>query len=350
MPARSASRRVHYGLATPSCGRGGPTPSLSTDWRDVNCGACAETRRVAPVIGSRFEELLDEHVAPYMPRGREGKIGYLRIWQRWAALHDLDPLAPSRVDLDRYRGHLVSRGLAAGGVNSHLTALRVFFDWMEVEGHLERNPARHLKLLPKPRSSPRAWLPLPELADLLDAADRSGDVEMRAYVYLLAYTGVRSGDAIRARVPDFSWRIIGRAAERRQRLVLLLQRRKDGSVDRIPIADAAVPAVLAAVADRRSGRLLINHRTGLPLNPSIARKRFAKLVAAAGVPEISAAGLRVGWITNSLAAGIPERDVMYGAGHSSTSQTAYYDRARVLLEATATDRHAAEVESARARI
>ena len=47
---------------------------------------------------------------------------------------------------------------------------------------------------------------------------------------------------------------------------------------------------------------------------------------------MTAYGLRVGFITLALAAGISEREVMIGARHTSSAQTARYDRLRDQVE------------------
>ena len=62
------------------------------------------------------------------------------------------------------------------------------------------------------------------------------------------------------------------------------------------------------------------------------RSRLARLLEHAGLPRVTAYGLRTGFITHALAAGIGEREVMISARHVSSAQTARYDRMRDQVE------------------
>lgn len=68
------------------------------------------------------------------------------------------------------------------------------------------------------------------------------------------------------------------------------------------------------------------------MSPPIARERLYRAEREAGVPRATPQGLRTGFITLALAAGIPEREVAISAGHASSAQTARYDALRVAVE------------------
>ena len=130
-------------------------------------------------------------------------------------------------------------------------------------------------------------------------------------------------EALRADIADLS--------RHDGQVTLGVQRSKRTGRERI-----ALPAVTARLAqecagDRMRGPLLRLYSGGR-MTAGIARRRLAALCREAQAPQVTPQGLRVGWITLALQAGIPEREVSISAGHASSAMTAHYDAARHLVE------------------
>lgn len=333
------SAHVHYGADAAICRRGGPAPHLTADRDAVTCSHCrTETR---PTIGpaTRLEHLVDEHTAQYPPKGRYDRAWSLRRFARWCRDHDVDALAPRRVDLDRYRGELTAQPWAANTVNSHLTALRAFYLWMAEEGHLSESPAQFVKPVPRPRQSTRLALALGDLARLLEHVDAEADPYVRAWVHVLAATSTRPHEVLAVDVQD-----VGRYDGA---LTLRLRRRKTGTAQHLRIPEPAATAVRAAIGDRTRGPLILDEHTGRRLSTNIGRDRFARLVAGAGVPRITPACLRTTWMTVGRRIGVQLDELMVGAGHSTLTQTLYYSKIMAQLEGAAAEAISAAVTEER---
>ena len=101
------------------------------------------------------------------------------------------------------------------------------------------------------------------------------------------------------------------------------------------LPEATARILAGAAGGRSTGPLLIHPRTGRAWTKATERARLARLLEHAGLPPVSPYGLRTGFITLALAAGISEREVMISARHTSSAQTARYDRLRDQVERAA---------------
>ena len=86
-------------------------------------------------------------------------------------------------------------------------------------------------------------------------------------------------------------------------------------------------------------------RTGRPWTKPAERHQLVQLLDHTHLPPVTPYGLRVSFITLALEAGIPERDVMISARHSSSAQTARYDRLRQQITASVGPRLEESLES-----
>lgn len=103
----------------------------------------------------------------------------------------------------------------------------------------------------------------------------------------------------------------------------------------VALPGATADLLRAAAGGRAARPLLVHPRTGRPWTKTAERARLARLLVDTGLPHVTAYGLRTGFITLALAAGVPERDVMISARHTSSAQTARYDRMRGQVERAA---------------
>ncbi len=336
------SARTHLGIASAVCGRGGPAPTLTTDSDEVSCTHCRQHDR--PLIGppTRFDSLATAHASRYLPKGRYERVWQLRRWRTWCRPRGIDPIEPTRVDLDQYRAELAETGQTSYALNAHIWGLRTWFRWLAEEEHIATSPALRLRPFPRPRMSTRSALTLAQQARLLDHLDTSADVDvyLRAWILLMTLTGMRPGEALAIQISG-----IGQHGDD---LTIRLARRKASGTEIVIVPEPAAAAIRDAVGDRHLGPLILDPRTGRPLTPARARRRFAETLEAAGLPAITPACLRTSWQTVGRALGIPIDELMIGAGHASIEQSMYYNRLLDALRGEAARKLTAAVQDVRA--
>lgn len=251
------------------------------------------------------------------------------FWLDWQA-NQQDPLRAERAHIARWVTWLEEEGgYARLSARRKLTAVASFYRWCEDEGLVDRNPAQKVKRPPAPVMRPQLGVARDEAERLLDAADASSARD-HALVCLLLLSGLRVSEAVGANVGDLGH-------ERGHRTLEV--RRKGGWSDRQPLAARTVAALVEATAGRDSDSrapLLVN-AYGNRLSRRGALWVVKKLCREAGVDAgVSPHSLRRGFVTLSLDAGVPLRDVSFGAGHLSTATTQRYDTGRGQLERAAT--------------
>lgn len=122
----------------------------------------------------------------------------------WAGRHgSLDPLDLGPEDLARYERHVEETVSAATGRRlsvktrqDRVRTVRTAYTYLEREGLLERNPARHLRV--RGRAEPKSlFLDGEAAATLLSAAEGTGLVELRdrSLLLVLLHTGLRAAEA-----------------------------------------------------------------------------------------------------------------------------------------------------------
>jgi site-specific recombinase XerD len=93
----------------------------------------------------------------------------------------------SRAAVRQYLAQLADAGKSSATIGTRLTAIRVFFGWLEREGLIAEDPSRNLKL-PRGKAVPVKPLSPAEIRRLIDSCKSPRD---RAIVALLAATGMR---------------------------------------------------------------------------------------------------------------------------------------------------------------
>lgn len=271
-------------------------------------------------------------------RTRENYTVDLRLWVSWLAAEHVDPAAVDRAVIERWAAAGREDGRSPRTVGTRLGHVCGAYRWAWQTGRDEQDRGAGVRRPGRPRPCPRLWLGRDDLHTLLDHVRAAGDVEMSAAVHLWGLAGLRCGETMALDVADLSSHD-GQATVR-------VTRGKGTGTDEVVLAPSAAEAVQAARGDRVTGPLLVNHVTRRRLSASIARKRLARLDYEAGVPPVTPQGLRVGFITLALDAGIDERAVMIAAGHASSAQTALYDRHRSAMSRPVGPRLAAWIDEA----
>ena len=218
--------------------------------------------------------------------------------------------------------HAQSRaGLSARSLARHISSMKAFFRYLQIDGIMGRNPAERL-------SSPSVWLSLPkvltmdEIAALLRAPEENDPrgVRDRAMFEVLYASGIRVSELISLKPADMN---LDEG--------FLICRGKGGKERICPLGRSACHAVkLYQVGSRpafdkgKSGALFLTRRGG-----AFTRQGFWKLLkehaGKAGIAsKISPHVLRHTFATHLLERGADLRSVQLMLGHSQITTTQIY--------------------------
>lgn len=282
------------------------------------------------------DEVVGRFLARLVGRTRQNYAYCLRLWRGWLGGRGADLLGAGRQDVEEWVAARRADGVGARTVCTDLGHLAGLYRWALEEGLIGADPVALVRR-PAYGRTERAWLGRADTRRLLEASlEWSGGV-LAAHVHLWALSGLRPGEPRGLRVEDLGC-VDGRPT------LSVVATKTDGR-ERLALPVVTAGLLEAAAAGRRRGVLLIHPRTGRPWTKATERGRLARLLEYAGLPHVTAYGLRTGFITHALAAGISEREVMISARHASSAQTARYDRMRDQVERAAGPRLAEWISS-----
>lgn len=262
-------------------------------------------------------------------------------WFAFCAQGDVDPLAARRALVELYKNWLYDTGRAPSTVGQRLTALSSFYLYAEGEDVVRRSPLRGVRRPQLPDQSSSTGLSREELNAFLAEASRRGP-QMYALMVLLGLNGLRSSEPLRCQVEDFG-------TERGHRTLAVTRKGKAGKV-RVPLAPITARALDLWLEERAvvlfqvgkgSGQLFFKIGRGTGVVCPFHRRdvhRYVRSIGRAAVPDkpsLHPHDLRHAFVTLSLDAGVPLRDVQDSAGHANPTTTRRYDRNRNKV-----DRHA----------
>lgn len=277
------------------------------------------TRRVQVLVTAWLAGYDSEHTR--RAYGRD-----MRMWLDFCDEADLDPLLALRVHIDAWKQR--GAGYPAPhppSVARRLSAVSSWYEYLVQEEVLDRSPAAHVKR-PKVdgRHSSTFGLDEHEARAVIRAAGDLGPREL-AVVSILMLTGIRNNELVMADVDDLG--------HERGHFTLDVTR-KGGAKQRIPLSLAAVAALEAYLADRRTGALIVT-KTGARISPWQVFRIVRKSAVEAKVPhadKVSPHSLRHAFVTLSLDAGAMVEDVQDAVGHKSLDTTMRYKRNRGRLD------------------
>ena len=255
----------------------------------------------------------------------------LSDYAAWAQRVGVDALHPTHRQLRRYLSQLEQAQYARSTINRRLSALRTFFQWLNVSGIVSEDPASALSGPKQPQRLPHHIRP-EDMVKLLgvyakrvdaDGQDARTPAEMRnqALLEFLYACGARISEAsgLQLSAVDFDagyCKVVGK-----------------GSKERIvPLHDLALRSMrtylLVArpklVAGKACPYFFVSTR-GNQMGPDAMRKMFKQALAAAGLPAtITPHDMRHTFATDVLAGGADLRSVQEMLGHASLSTTQLY--------------------------
>lgn len=280
--------------------------------------------------------LVGRFLARLTGRTRANYAGDLGLWRAWLDGRGVALLAASRQDVEEWVAARRAAGIGARTACTNLSHLHGLYRWAMREGLTAADPTA---LVDRPAygRTARPWLGPADTARLLKASLEWSGGEMAAHTHLWALSGLRPGEPRGLEVGDLG--------SHDGRPTLTVKATKTPGRERLLLPEATARILAGAAGGRSTGHLLIHPRTGRPWTKATERSRLARLLEHAGLPAVTAYGLRVGFITHALAAGIGEREVMISARHTSSAQTARYDRMRDQVERAVAPRLAAWLSS-----
>ncbi|MGV9183583.1 tyrosine-type recombinase/integrase [Arcanobacterium canis] len=245
-------------------------------------------------------------------------------WWAWCIDAGVNLLEVGRPVIEQWAKKLKTDGLAASTIAGKIKEVQLFYRWCYEEGHTGRDLAAWVRLPRRPRRSSQRWLTRDQATEVLRLACEAGTPWDLA-IHLMLLNGLRRTETLEARCEHIE-HIDGRTT-------LLLPSRKGGVLDRLTLPARTV-ALLPA---RERGLLLLEQ--GKKITPSRLYKVLGMISANAGIDfALRPHMLRATFVTLSLDAGVPARDVMASAGHASVEMTAYYDRAHAAIRRNAAPR------------
>lgn len=276
------------------------------------------------------------YLARYRGGTRETYRVTLKILWDWCASNGVEVLVGMRRPiLELFARHLEEvRGNSASTVAHHISIVRGFYSFAEIDDYIDKSPATHLRMPRIYRDESRTLgLDRMELGSLIQTA-RASCPSDGALITLMGMLGLRVSEACNVMIEDYQ------SIERGHRVLRLVG--KGGKPATIPLPVPVIRALDAAAGDRTTGYLLLRRKSGLPMNRKSAALAVNRLCKAANITKkISPHSLRHSFVTACLDAGAPLRDAQIAARHSDPRTTSRYDRARHNH-----DRHAVHVVSA----
>lgn len=252
--------------------------------------------------------------------------------RHWGHAPTLDSLA--KADAKVFRAFLAGRrrqGVSSRSLARTMSALRMFFRWLEASDTLKNRTILTLSLPRLPHSVPKP-LTIEKAADVVAAHPADADDWLAARdtaVLLLLYgAGLRISEALGLRVKD---------APTPQRDTLIISG-KGGKQRMVPILGVTIAAIARYHAlcpyPRDPDDALFVGAKGGPLSPRIIQLAMERMREELTLPQTATPhALRHSFATHLLSAGADLRQIQELLGHASLSTTQVYtevDRARLL--------------------
>src|SRR3989440_397209 len=157
----------------------------------------------APVDDLVLRAAVAAYLGRYRGQTRVHSDSDLRVFLRWCADHELDPLAAVRVDVERYVRWLQDvRGYQPSTVSRRLSIVVGFYRVCVIDGILTHSPADYVRRPTVPAESPTLGLGHLQFEALITTARLSANPNDFALIAMLGLLGLRIFEACGSSIAD----------------------------------------------------------------------------------------------------------------------------------------------------
>jgi len=238
--------------------------------------------------------------------------------QQWSTSNQKPILDLARADLRKWIASLSRDGLAPTSVARAVSAVRGFFKFLMLDGHIKRHPAEDLDT-PQRFSYLPKFLTEDEINQLLAAPDISTDegIRDRALMEIMYAAGLRVSELVSLKQSDVELHA-----------GIVVCHGKGGKERRVPLGKSSIhwlqryAAVKAAYGKHDSAPMFL-HR-GKQFTRQLAWAIIKRYAESVGISNVSPHTLRHSFATHLLQHGADSRSVQALLGHSDISTTQIY--------------------------
>lgn len=245
----------------------------------------------------------------------------LAKFERWAAACDITALSQVTLSvIERFEHHVYHTRKPGteprhrnATWNRQLSALSVLLKWAVEKGRIPINPLASQKMRkPERRRAPR-WFTSEELQRLFVTIDRRAHVIEQAFFRLLAFAGLRVGEAVR-----LQWGHL----DLKRKTITITDDTKNDTYRVIPIAADLMPFLESLPT--RTGLVFVNSAGHRFCTPNAWQKRLDTIVKQTGLQHASPHAFRHSFCTYLWEQGIQPRRIQYLMGHAKIETTLNY--------------------------
>lgn len=243
-------------------------------------------------------------------------LGRLHVW---VAKNDLDLVKLTRQDLREWLIDLGQEKLAENSKRRLISAMRGFYKFLMIDGHITKNPAEDLDSPQKGFYLPR-FLNQTEIEILLAAPDVSTETGLRdrAILELMYACGLRVSEAVNLKLQDVDLDA-----------GILTCTGKGSKTRRVPVGASAVEWLKAyLVLRRKKENIEIQNMFvsphGRPINRQVIHLFIKQYAEKCGLEDVSAHTLRHSFATHLVQNSADIRSVQQMLGHADISTTQIY--------------------------
>jgi integrase/recombinase XerD len=238
--------------------------------------------------------------------------------QNWATRNQKEVTALIRADLRKWIASLTREGLAPTSVARAVSAVRGFYKFLMLDGHIKHHPAEDLDT-PQRFSYLPKFLTEEEINRLLATPDVSTEegIRDRAILEVMYATGLRVSELVNLKQADIDL-LAG----------LIVCYGKGSKERRVPIGKSAIhwlqqySAMKAGYGKPSSPHVFLQR--GKPFTRSLAWTMIKRHAETAGLKNVSPHVMRHSFATHLLQHGADSRSVQALLGHSDISTTQIY--------------------------
>jgi len=226
---------------------------------------------------------------------------HLNNWSKHIRDKQVDEVTTG--DIDSFVNHRLSKNIAPKTIRDEVGSLSACFDYAIVHGYCYKNPCAAVILPENRKKSPRSDIPINIIEKALENAPRPDD---KIFWTIIAYTGLRTGDAGTLAAGNFDSGLITIRPEKTSRWKTIAQIPIHPALEEIGIKK------LYNVMPTRGRR-----------NSSL--RRFKQVVKQLGYPNnVDLHSLRHSFSTRLANAGLSPDMIRLVTGHTNTNQTLNY--------------------------